>query len=166
MKTIELIEELSPHRSYRVFARNREYTGDSFGVKFNEGEALVYALPSQANERQCARRVEGLTALLNAEPILKQIDARTFRHYRAYVITELRPEDLMTAVEDEPEFTESAPADLFLKPGEDDEVPEAPPAVPDEAFAIATAEDDEAPQFEVPDTRRAASTRPRSRASA
>lgn len=165
MKTIESIAEVSPFRSYRVFARNRDYTGESFGIKFNGGEAFVYALPSGASDRQRDRRVASLGALLDAEPILKQVDARTFRKYRAYVISEIGAEDFAGAEDAESADDAGVSDTAFTVPSDEpeDDMPEAP-SIPEAAFEVDDGEHNDVPAFEVLAPKPA--SRPRSRVSA
>ncbi len=67
------VPAFDPYEAYQVKSLNKRYQGESHGLRFLNGVALVHGLPLDADSEEVEERLELLAWFLNVEPMLRQI---------------------------------------------------------------------------------------------
>lgn len=90
------VPTFDPTVTYEIHAHNKKYTGDSNGLRFNNGLGVLNALPKTAPAEEKERRVAQLMWFHNSPNAVKVITTEegeiVRKQFPGYVITAQRKE--------------------------------------------------------------------------
>lgn len=70
-------DELDPFQSYEIRTLNPTYSGEAFGVDFQKGRAVVYALPQGSPPEEVMRRKRMLLEMRNTGEGTRRVEDET-----------------------------------------------------------------------------------------